>query len=130
MCTLLDMCALSAAPSGSLLLSPQPIPRQFVPNQKDIKVLCCEEEATALSWTAGIRLAKYGLQLRDNFHKAKMTQFKLEDLTAPDGAKPKAEVRTTQSSSWELSKEGPDCSLVPRLVHDARRGWVRVGERR
>lgn len=58
-------------------------------------MLCCEEEAAALSWTAGIRLAKYGLQLRDNFHKAKMTQFKLEDLTAPDGAKPKAEVRTT-----------------------------------
>ena len=112
--------ALSAAPSGNLLLSPQPIPRQFVPNPKDIKVLCCEEEATALSWTAGIRLAKYGLQLRDNFHKAKMTQFKLEDLTAPDGAKPKAEVRTTlilsrtQSSRWELYKEQKrsSCSLV------------------
>jgi len=55
-------------------------------------VLCSEEESTALSWTAGIRLAKYGLQLRDNFHKAKMTQFKLEDLSAPDGAKPKAGV--------------------------------------
>ena len=112
--------ALLAAPSGNLLLSPQPIPRQFVPNPKDIKVLCCEEEATALSWTAGIRLAKYGLQLRDNFHKAKMTQFKLEDLTAPDGAKPKAEVRTTlilsrtQSSCWELYKEQKrsSCSLV------------------
>ena len=41
----------------------------------------------------GIRLSKYGLQLRDNFHRAKMTQFKLEDLTAPEGEKPKAGVR-------------------------------------
>ena len=47
----------------------------------------------ALSWTAGIRLTKYGLQLRDNFHKAKLTQFKLEDLGAPKGSKPKADVR-------------------------------------
>ena len=71
----------------------QPIPRQFVPGPKDIKVLCADDESTALSWTAGIRLAKYGLQLRDNFHKAKLTQFKLEDLGAPEGSKPKADVR-------------------------------------
>ena len=71
---------------------PQPIPRQFVPGPKDIKVLCADDEGTALSWTAGIRLAKYGLQLRDNFHKAKLTQFKLEDLGAPEGSKPTADV--------------------------------------
>ena len=71
----------------------QPLPRQFVPGPKDIKVLCSDDEATALSWTAGIRLAKYGLQLRDNFHKAKLTQFKLEDLGAPEGSKPKADVK-------------------------------------
>lgn len=63
-----------------------------MPSVKDIKVLCCDEESTALSWTAGVRLAKYGLQLRDNFHKAKLTQFKLEDLAAPEGSKPSAEV--------------------------------------
>ena len=39
-----------------------------------------------------MRLAKYGLQLRDNYHKAKMTQFKLEDLAAPEGSKPSVEV--------------------------------------
>ncbi len=55
-------------------------------------MLCCDDEPTAISWTAGVRLAKYGLQLRDNFHKAKLTQFKLEDLAAPEGAKPSAEV--------------------------------------
>ena len=71
----------------------QPIPRQYVPGPKDIKVLCADDVSTALSWTAGIRLAKYGLQLRDNYHKAKLTQFKLEDLGAPEGSKPKADVR-------------------------------------
>lgn len=70
----------------------QPIPKAVVPLPKDIKVICCDDEQTALSWTAGIRLAKYGLQLRDNFHKAKMTQFKLEDLAAPEGAQPNADV--------------------------------------
>ena len=39
-----------------------------------------------------MRLAKYGLQLRDNYHKAKMTQFKLEDLAAPEGTQPSVEV--------------------------------------
>ena len=61
---------------------------------KEIKVLSCEEESLAISWTAGIRLAKYGLQLRDNFHKAKLTQFKLEDLAAPEGSKGNLEVRS------------------------------------
>ena len=70
----------------------QPIPKAVVPLPKDIKVICCDDEQTALSWTAGIRLAKYGLQLRDNFHKAKMTQFKLEDLAAPEGVQPNADV--------------------------------------
>ena len=65
----------------------QPLSKTFVPGPKDIKVLCADDEPTALSWTAGIRLAKYGLQLRDNFHKAKMTQFKLEDLTVGDGTR-------------------------------------------
>jgi len=73
----------------------QPIVRggQEPPHVKEIKVLCCDEEQLAISWTAGIRLAKYGLQLRDNFHKAKLTQFKLEDLAAPEGAKGNLEVR-------------------------------------
>ena len=75
----------------------QPIPKAVVPLPKDIKVICCDDEQTALSWTAGIRLAKYGLQLRDNFHKAKMTQFKLEDLAAPEGAQPNADVSTVFS---------------------------------
>ena len=70
-----------------------------MPGPKDIKVLCADEESTALSWTAGIRLAKYGLQLRDNFHRAKLTQFKLEDLGAPEGSKPKADVRMIRSPS-------------------------------
>ena len=34
-------------------LSLQPIPRQFVPGPKDMKVLCADEESLALSWTAG-----------------------------------------------------------------------------
>lgn len=70
----------------------QPCPKAVLPSIKDIKVLCCDDEPTALSWTAGIRLAKYGLQLRDNYHKAKMTQFKLEELAAPEGAKSNVEV--------------------------------------
>ena len=70
----------------------QPIPREFVPRPKDIKVLCADDEGTALSWIACIRLAKYGLQLRDNYHKAKLTQFKLEDLRAPEGSRPTADV--------------------------------------
>ena len=65
--------------------------KQAIPGADDIKVLCAEEEATYLSWIAGIRLAKYGNQLKDNFYKAKKTQFKLEDLNAGSGA-PKAEV--------------------------------------
>ena len=73
----------------------QPIPKAVVPQPKDIKVICCDDEQTALSWTAGVRLAKYGLQLRDNFHKAKMTQFKLEDLAAPEGSQPNADVSET-----------------------------------
>lgn len=72
----------------------QPCTKSSVPSIKDIKVLCCDDEPTAISWTAGIRLAKYGLQLRDNYHKAKMTQFKLEDLAAPEGTKPSVEVRS------------------------------------
>lgn len=70
----------------------QPNPKGILPSIKDIKVLCCDDEPTALSWTAGVRLAKYGLQLRDNYHKAKMTQFKLEDLAAPEGSKETVEV--------------------------------------
>jgi hypothetical protein len=82
----------------------RPLPRQFVPGPKDIKVLCSDDEATALSWTAGIRLAKYGLQLRDNFHKAKLTQFKLEDLGAPEGSKPKADDRVSKLVGFRLEK--------------------------
>ncbi len=65
-------------------------------------MLCSDEESVALSWTAGIRLAKYGLQLRDNFHKAKMTQFKLEDLAAGDGASPSAQVSSFHNNYHEM----------------------------
>lgn len=82
----------------------RPLPRQFVPGPKDIKVLCADDESVALSWTAGIRLAKYGLQLRDNFHKAKMTQFKLEDLAAGDTASPSAENRASKLVGLRLEK--------------------------
>ena len=87
---------------------PQPIPRPFIPGPKDIKVLCADDEGTALSWTVGIRLAKYGLQLRDNYHKAKLTQFKPENLGAPEGSKPTADV----SGSCVVWSRG---SLIPRL---------------
>ena len=78
----------------------QPNPKIMIPIVKNIKVLCCDEEAIAISWTAGIRLAKYGLQLRDNFHKAKLTQFKLEDLAAPAGTRPNVEVR--EEGEWAV----------------------------
>lgn len=82
----------------------RPIPKAVVPLPKDIKVICCDDEQTALSWTAGIRLAKYGLQLRDNFHKAKMTQFKLEDLAAPEGVQPNADKRASKLIGFRLDK--------------------------
>ena len=85
------------------LVCPQPLSQQFIPSPKDIKVLCADDEAMALSWTAGIRLAKYGLQIRDNYHRAKMTQFKLEDLATADGTQ-KAEVRVCFWSERESLK--------------------------
>lgn len=99
-----------------MFVSPaQPLPRQFVPGPKDIKVLCSDEESVALSWTAGVRLAKYGLQLRDNFHKAKMTQFKLEDLAAGDGSSPSAEV-SPHTRSPPLTHIAPTQNRASKLV--------------
>lgn len=96
----------------------QPNPKAIVPSIKDIKVLCCDDEPTALSWTAGIRLAKYGLQLRDNFHKAKLTQFKLEDLNAPEGEK-----RTVEVSSFY--------QFLCLLLHSLSTGkWCRLVQNR
>lgn len=50
----------------------------MVPGAKDIKVLCTETAEEYVSWFAGIRLAKHGHALYDNYYKAHLKQFKLE----------------------------------------------------
>ena len=51
----------------------------MVPGAKEIKVLCAESEEEYMSWYAGCRLAKYGHTLYDNYYRAHIKQFKLED---------------------------------------------------
>ena len=51
----------------------------MVPGVREIKVLCAESEEDFISWYAGIRLAKNGHTLYDNYYKAHVKQFKLED---------------------------------------------------
>ena len=56
----------------------------MVPGAKEIKVLCADSPEEFLSWYAGIRLAKHGHSLYDNYYKAHVKQFKLEEAEKPD----------------------------------------------
>nr|XP_026695677.1 amyloid beta A4 precursor protein-binding family B member 1-interacting protein-like isoform X2 [Ciona intestinalis] len=42
---------------------------EFQIKSKHIKYLCCEDFKSLMRWTVGIRLAKYGKQLLDNYEK-------------------------------------------------------------
>ena len=57
----------------------------MTPGAKDIKVLCAESEDDFISWYAGIRLAKHGHSLYDNYYKAHVKQFKLEETDKVTG---------------------------------------------
>ena len=46
---------------------------------KELRCLCGEDQETMLSWTAGIRLAKFGLQLRDNYVAIQRKHNKLKE---------------------------------------------------
>jgi hypothetical protein len=46
---------------------------------KELRCLCGEDQETMLSWTAGIRLAKFGLQLRDNYMAIQRKHNKLKE---------------------------------------------------
>lgn len=75
----------------------------MVPGAKDIKVLCAESEDEFISWFAGCRLAKYGHTLYDNYYKAHIKQFKLEDAeTQMSGTS--AEQRAYSLSGMRLEK--------------------------
>ena len=75
----------------------------MVPGAKDIKVLCAESEDEFISWFAGCRLAKYGHTLYDNYYKAHIKQFKLEDAeTQTSGTS--AEQRAYSLSGMRLEK--------------------------
>ena len=63
---------------------PQPKPDQMVPGAKDIKVLCADSPEEFHSWYAGIRLAKHGHALYDNYYRAHVKQFKLEEAEKED----------------------------------------------
>ncbi len=56
----------------------------MVPGAKEIKVLCADNEDEFLSWYAGIRLAKHGHSLYNNYYKAHVKQFKLEEAEKTD----------------------------------------------
>jgi amyloid beta A4 precursor protein-binding family B protein 1-interacting protein len=80
----------------------RPKPDQVVPGAKDIKVLCAESEEDFLSWFGGCRLAKYGHTLYDNYYKAHIKQFKLED--AGQQSDISAEQRAYSLSGMRLEK--------------------------
>ena len=56
----------------------------MVPGAKEIKVFCADSADEMLSWYAGIRLAKHGHALYDNYYKAHVKQFKLEEAEKTD----------------------------------------------
>ena len=56
----------------------------MVPGAKDIKVLCADSAEEFHSWYAGIRLAKHGHALYDNYYRAHVKQFKLEEAEKDD----------------------------------------------
>lgn len=74
----------------------------MVPGSKDIKVLCADSEEEFISWYAGCRLAKYGHALYDNYYKAHIKQFKLED--AEQQADRSAEERAYSLTGMRLEK--------------------------
>ncbi|XP_065839887.1 growth factor receptor-bound protein 14-like [Oscarella lobularis] len=47
---------------------------------KDIRCLCTEDSDSHMSWVAGIRLAIFGLQLRENYQAAQRKMVKLKEL--------------------------------------------------
>lgn len=72
----------------------------MVPGAKDIKVLCTENEEECVSWFAGIRLAKHGHALYDDYYKAHLKQFKLEG--AEDGQTANIQ-QTVEERAYTLS---------------------------
>ena len=68
----------------------------MVPGAKDIKVLCADSEEEFISWYAGCRLAKFGHVLYDNYYKAHIKQFKLEDPETTGG-------RTAEERAYSLT---------------------------
>ena len=85
----------------SFLPQPKPSQLQMVPGAKDIKVVCADGEEQFLSWYAGIRLATHGKQLYDNYYKANVKQFKLEDA---EGESSQIEKRMHSISGYRLEK--------------------------
>lgn len=73
----------------------------MVPGAKDIKVVCADSDDQFLSWYAGIRLATHGKQLYDNYYKAHVKQFKLEDAEGEGGH---IEQRMHSISGYRLEK--------------------------
>ena len=73
----------------------------MVPGAKDIKVVCADSDEQFLSWYAGIRLATHGKQLYDNYYKAHVKQFKLEDA---EGEVAHIEQRMHSISGYRLEK--------------------------
>jgi amyloid beta A4 precursor protein-binding family B protein 1-interacting protein len=51
---------------------------------KDVKVFCAETAQSLTTWMAGIRMAKYGISLYDDYKRAFLTQFRVEETEAPE----------------------------------------------
>ena len=51
---------------------------------KDVKVFCAENSQLLKVWMAGIRMAKHGIQLYNDYRSAFVTQFKLAEPDSPD----------------------------------------------
>ena len=92
---------LDIPPPPPCYLQPKPSQLQMVPGAKDIKVVCAENDEQFRSWYAGIRLATHGKQLYDNYYKAHVKQFKLEEA---GGEESQFEQRMHSISGYRLEK--------------------------
>ena len=73
----------------------------MVPGAKDIKVFCSDSVDEYISWYAGIRLAKHGHALYDNYYKAHLKQFKLEGTE--EGQQAEQVQQTIEERAYTLS---------------------------
>lgn len=64
--------------------------------------MCSESEEEFLSWYAGIRLAKSGQKLYDNYYNAQLKQIQLEEVES--GSTPHLQERAYQLSGQRLGK--------------------------